>query len=88
MSATVRWAAPAPSSICATSSVELQMAPVRQGIHIGGSDFMPIMFGQKTWAETSPAFDQFVPDLLDNLVWWTNATRAAREADVVEAKAA
>ena len=69
-------------------SVELQMVPVRHGIHIGGSDFMPIMFGQKTWAETAPGFDQFVPDLLNNLVWWTNATRAARQAEVAESKAA
>ena len=27
-------------------------------------------------------------DLLDNLVWWTNATKAARSADAAAAKAA
>lgn len=69
-------------------SVELQMTPVRQGIHIGGSDFVPIMFGQKTWDETKGNFDAFVPDLLDNLVWWTKATKAAREQDQVQAEAA
>jgi len=67
---------------------ELQAVSVRHGIHIGGSDFMPIMFGQKTWEETAPGFDGFVPDLLDNLVWWTNATKTAREADVKAAAAA
>ncbi len=65
--------------------VELQAVPVRQGIHIGGSDFMPIMIGQKTWDETKAKFDQFAPDLLDNLVWWTNATRNARQADAAAA---
>lgn len=69
-------------------AVELQMAPTRQGIHIGGSDFMPIMFGQKTWDETKGNFDAFVPDLLDNLVWWTNATRAARAKDQAQSQAA
>ena len=28
--------------------------------------------------------DGFAPDLLDNLVWWTNATRAARTADAAK----
>lgn len=69
-------------------AIELQMAPVRQGIHIGGSDFMPIMFGQKTWDETKGNFDALVPDLLDNLVWWTNATKAAREQDQAQVTAA
>ena len=68
--------------------VELQMVPTRHGIHIGGSDFLPIMMGQKTWDETKGNFDAFVPDLLNNLVWWTNATKAAREADAAQAKAA
>lgn len=65
--------------------VELQAVPVRQAIHIGGSDFIPMMMGQKTWDETKGSFDGFVPDLLDNLVWWANATKAAREADAAKA---
>lgn len=65
--------------------VELQAVPVRQAIHIGGSDFLPIMFGQKSWDDTKGNFDQFVPDLLDNLAWWTNATKAARDADAAKA---
>lgn len=68
--------------------VELQAVPVRQAIHIGGSDFVPIMFGQKTWDETKGNFDQFVPDVLENLVWWTNATKAARDADAAKASQA
>jgi NAD(P)H-dependent FMN reductase len=71
-----------------TISVELQMVPVRQGIHFGGSEFAQIMFGKKTWEETAPAFDQFAPDLLDNLVWWTNATKAARAEDAARKAAA
>ena len=60
--------------------VELQAVPVRHAVHIGGSDFIPIMMGQKSWDDTKGNFDMFVPELLDNLVWWTNATRNARQA--------
>ena len=67
---------------------ELQAVSVRQGIHIGGSDFVPIMMGQKSWDDTKASFEAFVPDLLNNLAWWTNATRVARAADEVAAKAA
>jgi len=68
--------------------VETQAVPVRHAIHIGGSDFMPIMMGQKTWDDVKAGFDMFVPDLLNNLVWWTNATKAARQADLAQAVAA
>ena len=64
--------------------VELQAVPVRHAVHIGGSDFLPLMMGQKTWEETAPRFDAFVPEMLDNLVWWTNATKTAREADAAK----
>ena len=68
--------------------VEMQAVPVRHAVHIGGSDFVPMMFGQKTWDETKGNFDPFVPELLDNLIWWTSATKTAREADAAAAKAA
>jgi NAD(P)H-dependent FMN reductase len=65
--------------------VELQAVPVRHAVHIGGSDFIPIMMGQKSWDDTKGNFDFFVPELLDNLAWWTNATRNARQADAAGA---
>ena len=65
--------------------VELQAVPVRHAVHIGGSDFVPIMMGKKTWEETAPNFDAYVPEMLDNLVWWTNATKTARAADAAKA---
>jgi NAD(P)H-dependent FMN reductase len=68
--------------------VELQAVSVRHGIHIGGSDFAPVMMGQKTWDEVLPGQVPFTKDLLQNLAWWTNATKAAREAEQVAAKAA
>lgn len=68
-----------------TIMVELQAVPVRHGIHIGGSEFAAVFMGQKPWDEVKGTFDAFVPDLLNNLVWWTNATKTAREADAQQA---
>lgn len=65
--------------------VETQTVPVRHAVHIGGSDFIPIMMGQKTWDDVKGGFDMFVPELLNNLVWWTNATKTARAADAAAA---
>jgi len=64
---------------------ELQAVSVRHAVHIGGSDFAPLMMGQQKWDDVKGKFDMFVPDLLDNLVWWTNATRTARTADAAAA---
>jgi hypothetical protein len=33
-------------------------------------------------------FDPFVPEMLDNLVWWTNTIKAARDADEAAQEAA
>jgi NAD(P)H-dependent FMN reductase len=67
---------------------ELQAVSVRHGIHIGGSEFAGVFMGKKTWDETKVGFDAFVPDLLNNLVWWTNATKVARESEAQQAQAA
>ena len=65
--------------------VELQTANVRQAVHIGGGDFAAIMFGQKTWDEVLPQYERFTPELFQNLLWWTEATRAQRASDVAKA---
>jgi NAD(P)H-dependent FMN reductase len=62
--------------------VELQAVPVRHAVHVGGSEFASVFMGKRTWDEVKGTFDAFVPDLLNNLVWWTNATKNAREADL------
>jgi NAD(P)H-dependent FMN reductase len=68
-------------------AVELQMANTRSAVHIGGSDFMPIMFGQKTIADIEQNILGSAKDLLDQLTFWTKATKAAR-ADEQVAQAA
>jgi NAD(P)H-dependent FMN reductase len=68
-------------------AVELQMANARSAVHIGGSDFMPIMFGQKTLADIEANILPSAKDMLDQLTWWAAATKAAREQDEVRVAA-
>lgn len=68
-------------------SVELQMVPVRQGAHISGSEFFTVWTGGKNepMEAIEPAVGPSVNDLFDNLAWWTNATKTARDEDVKQA---
>jgi NAD(P)H-dependent FMN reductase len=58
-------------------AIELQMAPIRTGVHIQGADFMAV------WRQGKPIseLEYLKPNaeaMLDELVWWTNALRVAR----------
>jgi NAD(P)H-dependent FMN reductase len=57
--------------------VELQMAPTRTGVHIQGADFLAVWRQGKPISELTylqPNADK----MLGELVWWTNALKAAR----------
>jgi NAD(P)H-dependent FMN reductase len=59
--------------------IELQMAPLRHGVNIMGGDFMAIMQGQKSVSD----LDYLAPaaeEMLNQLAWWTQALKQAREA--------
>jgi NAD(P)H-dependent FMN reductase len=67
--------------------VELQMAPTRTAVHLAGNDFMAALREGKPisdFAYLKPTADA----MLAELVWWTNALKAAREASVVKAPSA
>lgn len=61
-------------------AVELQMVPVRNAVHIGGGDFFAVHpLGAN--AEIDTIADHLagsVTATLDDIVWWANATKAAR----------
>ena len=66
-----------------TVAVELQMVPVRSGVHVGGGDFFAIhpgMGGKQTMADIAGNIAAGAKDMLDQLTWWGNATKAARAA--------
>jgi NAD(P)H-dependent FMN reductase len=61
-----------------TIAVELQMAPTRTGVHIQGADFMATWREGKNLTELTH-LEPNVKSMLDELVWWANALKAARE---------
>jgi NAD(P)H-dependent FMN reductase len=68
-------------------SVELQMAPTRSGVHIGGADFIGMLMQGKTFADM-PHLDPTAIALLDELAWWAHALKAARETTAANGAAA
>ncbi len=61
--------------------VEVQMVPLRNAVHIGGSDFFKVWSGGQNApiAEIEPVLQPSLNAMLDELAWWTRATKAARE---------
>jgi NAD(P)H-dependent FMN reductase len=67
--------------------IELQMAPTRSAVHFAGSDFIAALREGKPiadYAYLKPTADA----MLDELVWWTNALKVAREATAQKATVA
>jgi NAD(P)H-dependent FMN reductase len=64
-------------------AVELQMAPVRQGVHIMWETMAPLM---QASAPVDPAsfapVQQSADMMIDQLLWWTAALKDAREAEI------
>lgn len=65
-----------------TIAIELQMVPIRHGVHILGADFFKVHpMGQN--APISEIEASILPGakaMLDDLDWWTRATMSARAA--------
>ena len=61
--------------------VELQMVPVRNAVRIGGSDFFKVHAGFGGSGNLGDIEGVIAPSakaMLDDVVWWANATKAAR----------
>ena len=62
-------------------AVELQMVPVRNGVHIGGGDFFrvhPGFGGSGNLGDIAASIEPSAKALLDDMAWWAKATKAAR----------
>jgi NAD(P)H-dependent FMN reductase len=59
--------------------VEVQVAPLRPSVHIGRPEFHDMLLHGKTFAD-APHLDQMANAVLDDLIWWGRALRAARQA--------
>jgi NAD(P)H-dependent FMN reductase len=61
--------------------VELQMVPVRNAVRIGGSDFFKVhsaFGGSGNLGDIEGGILPAAKAMLDDVVWWANATKAAR----------
>ena len=63
-------------------AVELQMVPLRNAVHIGGSEYFKVWTGGQNapMSEIEGVLQGSLKSTLEELVWWTKATKAAREA--------
>ncbi|CAN1573758.1 COG0431 Predicted flavoprotein [Paracoccaceae bacterium] len=68
--------------------VELQMVPVRNTVHIGGGDFFrvhPGFGGSGNLADIEASMLGSAKAMLDDVVWWANATMAAKADGMAKA---
>jgi len=66
--------------------VGLQMAPIGAAVHVAGADFMAVRRGDTT-LDALPHLHSSATAMLDQLTWWAQALRDAREADAALAVA-
>ncbi|MDB5451586.1 MAG: putative reductase [Caulobacteraceae bacterium] len=65
-------------------AVEMQLAPLRDAVHIGRAEFVGMLMEGKSF-DDFPHLGATAQTMLSDLVWWTNALKVAREADAAAA---
>ena len=69
-------------------SVELQMAPTRSGVHIGGPDAFALLLQGKSFEDLDQTnLLKSAQSMLEELAWWAKALKSAREAGSTSAAA-
>jgi NAD(P)H-dependent FMN reductase len=63
-----------------TTATELQMVNVRSAVHVGGSEFYKVHpgMGNQPLSTIEDAIMPSAKDMLDQLLWWGEATKAKR----------
>lgn len=61
------------------NAIELQMAPIRNSVHIPGEQYFPVLFGKAKAADLFAAMTDQAEALITQLVWWSRAVKVARE---------
>lgn len=59
-------------------AIELQMAPVRNAIHIPGEHYFPVLFGKSSADELFATLTSPAEAMISQLLWWTKALKDAR----------
>ncbi len=60
------------------NAVELQMAPIRNSVHIPGEQYFPVLFGKVEAKELFALQSDKAEAMITQLLWWTRALKNAR----------
>jgi NAD(P)H-dependent FMN reductase len=69
------------------NAIELQMAPIRVGVHILWPDYMAVKSGDKKLSDLDH-LSKSADDMLGQFAWWVRALKVARRNDIEQAEAA
>ena len=61
------------------NAVELQMAPIRNAVHIPGEQYFPVLFGKMEAKELFALQSDKAEAMITQLLWWTRALKNARK---------
>lgn len=59
-------------------SIELQMAPIRNAVHIPGETYFPVYFGKGNADEMFAHAEKQSDAMMEQLIWWSKALKEAR----------
>lgn len=59
-------------------AIELQMAPIRNAVHIPGEQYFPVAFGKAEAKDLFASQSEKAQAMASQLIWWTRALKAAR----------
>jgi len=59
-------------------SIELQMVPIRNAVHVSGGDYFPVLFGKASIDELFTKLQKAADDMIKQLLWWTQVLKNAR----------
>lgn len=60
------------------NAIELQMAPIRNAVHIPGEKYYPVAFGKADVGELFSSQREKLDDMITQLLWWARALKNAR----------
>jgi NAD(P)H-dependent FMN reductase len=58
--------------------IELQMAPIRNSVHIPGEQYFQVLFGKMDVKELFASVSKQAEDMITQLLWWARALKNAR----------
>lgn len=61
------------------NAIELQMAPIRNAVHIPGEQYFQVLFGKMDTKDLFALVSKQAEGMITQLLWWTRALKNARE---------